>query len=120
MDYYFNVSYLSFVQVQPVELSAVTELKQRNPTGCADLLAASPILKFSILNRKFAKPLLLTMPLPPNTSKPKRPQTAAAGNRSNQEGQETRPLTARPSSAFPSSNPDGKLTSHYYPITLIM
>ncbi|XP_052088034.1 uncharacterized protein LOC127725221 [Mytilus californianus] len=92
------------VEVQSVELSAVTELKQRCPVECNSLLAASPILKFSIPNRKFAKPLLMTLPLPPNTSRPKRPQTATATNRSESDsGQDARPLTARPSTAFQSS-----------------
>ncbi|XP_076078607.1 uncharacterized protein LOC143048685 isoform X2 [Mytilus galloprovincialis] len=92
------------IEVQPVELSAVTELKQRSPVECNNLLAASPILKFSIPNRKFAKPLLMTLPLPPNTTRPKRPQTAMATNRSDSDsGQDARPLTARPSTAFQSS-----------------
>ncbi|VDI64978.1 Hypothetical predicted protein [Mytilus galloprovincialis] len=92
------------IEVQPVELSAVTELKQRSPGECNNLLAASPILKFSIPNRKFAKPLLMTLPLPPNTTRPKRPQTAMATNRSDSDsGQDARPLTARPSTAFQSS-----------------
>ncbi|XP_063405167.1 uncharacterized protein LOC134688398 isoform X2 [Mytilus trossulus] len=92
------------IEVQPVELSAVTELKQRSPVECNNLLAASPILKFSIPNRKFAKPLLMTLPLPPNTTRPKRPQTAMATNRSDSDsGHDGRPLTARPSTGFQSS-----------------
>lgn len=107
---------LNIIQVQPVELSAVTDLKQRNPVECGHLLATSPILKFSIMNRKFAKPLLLTIPLPPNTSKPKRPQTAAAGSRSEGGSQEPRPLTARPSTAFQSSRNDDGLYQFYIEI----
>ncbi|XP_070567872.1 death domain-containing protein 1-like [Ptychodera flava] len=69
------------LQVQPVELTAVSDLKSRLG-HCADLITSSPILHFTHTSKKeFAKPVTIMLPLPPNPTKETkqhgRPSTAA-------------------------------------------
>lgn len=79
------------LQVQPVDLGLIGELRFRHD-NCSNLLASSPIVNYSISNKKLSKPILVGVPVHPNHSKPKRPQTAVT----NEKEKNTK---SRPSSA---------------------
>ncbi|XP_078001543.1 death domain-containing protein 1-like [Glandiceps talaboti] len=73
------------LQVQPVELTVVSDLKSRCG-HCADLITSSPILHLTYTNRKeFGKPVSVFLNLPPNPTKEtksqSRPSTAAKVSR---------------------------------------
>lgn len=80
-----NVCFTS--EVQALDVNTVTELNKRYPTECGSLLSSSPIVRFQIPNRKFAKPLTFTLPLPPNSTKLKRPQSVAPGSLNKDKGE---------------------------------
>ena len=83
-------------QVHPVDQNIISDLRVRAPQECEDLITSSPFLKLSIpTRRRLAKALTVTLPLPPNPLRLKRPQTAVA---TPSRDVEARPATARPSS----------------------
>ena len=73
----------------------MSDLKAKIPDVCEDLLTASPFINFSIPNRPMEKPLIVTMPLPQNQARLKRPVTGLARE---SKQQDMRPATARPTS----------------------
>ncbi|XP_062566933.1 death domain-containing protein 1-like, partial [Saccostrea cucullata] len=93
-----NVCFTS--EVQTLDVNTVTDLNKRYPTECGSLLSSSPILRFQIPNRKFAKPLTLTLPLPPNTVKQKRPQSVAPGSLNREKMDQREQAPARPVSSM--------------------
>ena len=96
-------------QVQALDVSTVTELNKRYPNECGSLLSSSPILRFQIPNRKFAKPLTLTLPLPPNSTKLKRPQSVAPGSLNKEKQDQREQAAARPLSSIGFSMKEGEL-----------
>ncbi len=87
------------LKVQPVDLSSVSDLKVRQQEVCGSLLASSPIITLSLkANSRAAKPLTVSIPVPPPPVKAKRPGTAVVGTgrQKDKHGQRA----ARPKSAF--------------------
>ncbi|CAD5110688.1 DgyrCDS63 [Dimorphilus gyrociliatus] len=87
----FKVNTNIELEVQPVDLGLISELRFKYES-CSNLLASSPIVNFSLLSKKLSKPILVGVPVHPNHSKPKRPQTAVTNEKE-------RNTKARPSSA---------------------
>ena len=84
------------MQVQPVDMSTISDLHSRKD-DCTDLISASPMVRFSTPLRRYAKPVMVTVPLPsPHNRTRQRPKTAALSDRS----QNTEHAKARPASAF--------------------
>lgn len=123
---HFAIIYLSFVlplyqnhpQVHPVELSAVSDVKQRYATECGALLASSPMVSLDLRGRVLNKPLLVSVPVPPPPTKAKRPVTAAPDTRTGKarKGLPSRGAS-RPVSAFGLGVPkkEGMLLQHSRP-----
>ena len=99
-------------QVNPVELSSVSDVKQRHPEECDSLFAASAVISMSLRQVKFDRPITLTVPIPPGpNSKTKRPKTAVPNSNTSQPKAELRPK----SSMFAvSSNKEGKHNYNEY------
>ena len=92
---------IRFFQINPVELSSVSDLKQRFPDDCHPLLASSSLISIDLPIKEMVKPLVLTLPVPPGpNAKAKRPKTAAPGKSAAAQKVETRPKSA----LFMSSN----------------
>lgn len=96
------------LQVQALDVNTVTELNKRYPNECGSLLSSSPILRFQIPNRKFAKPLTLTLPLPPNSTKLKRPQSVAPGSLNKDKPDQREQAAVRPLSSIGFSMKEGE------------
>lgn len=107
-DVYSYINIKLLLQVQALDVNTVTELNKRYPTECGSLLSSSPIVRFQIPNRKFAKPLTFTLPLPPNSTKMKRPQSVAPGSLSKDKGEHREQAAARPLSSIGFSTKEGR------------
>ena len=87
---------IGYLQVHPVDQNIISDLRTRIPRECEELLTSSPFIKLSLPTRKqLTKPITITLPLPPNQLRIKRPQTAVAKTAREVEA---RPATARPTS----------------------
>ncbi|KAK2160425.1 hypothetical protein LSH36_133g00024 [Paralvinella palmiformis] len=64
------------VEIQPVELTLISDLKHRKPIECDNLVASSPFIQFNLADSQLAKPMTVTIPVPPNPNKSRRPLTA--------------------------------------------
>ncbi|XP_061190143.1 death domain-containing protein 1-like [Saccostrea echinata] len=56
------------LQVQPVDSATVNDLQTRN-VSCKHLLASSPIVQMQWESNEFHKPIVITLPCPPNPAK---------------------------------------------------
>ncbi|XP_064627950.1 death domain-containing protein 1-like [Lineus longissimus] len=89
----FRVTSTFGLKIQPVELGMVTEVKLRYPQVCENLFASSPIIHLGLKNKKFVKPMVATVPCPPNPARQKRPGTAGVG-RDDKSDHKSRPKSA--------------------------
>ncbi|ELU09375.1 hypothetical protein CAPTEDRAFT_221873 [Capitella teleta] len=64
------------LEVQTIDSATVHDLKVRHADVCDNLLTTSPILCCEISNQKTYKPFTMSLPVPPNPHKPRRPVTA--------------------------------------------
>ena len=79
-----------------MDQNIISDLRTRIARECEELMTSSPFIKLSLPTRKqLTKPITITLPLPPNQLRIKRPQTAVA--KTSREV-EARPATARPAS----------------------
>ncbi|XP_046551468.1 uncharacterized protein LOC124261193 [Haliotis rubra] len=86
------------LEVQSVDISLVSDLRKKR-SECSTFLASSPIIKLGSLLKKFQKPLTVTLPVPPNPSRLKRPGTSV--NREEKTDKiDIRPATAKPGVIF--------------------
>lgn len=118
-DEYSNIN-IKFLQVQALDVNTVTELNKRYPTECGSLLSSSPIVRFQIPNRKFAKPLTFTLPLPPNSTKLKRPQSVAPGSLNKDKGEHREQAAARPLSSIGFSTKEGRKITFWFLIVNLL
>ncbi|XP_064618460.1 death domain-containing protein 1-like isoform X1 [Liolophura sinensis] len=90
----FRVNANVTLEVHPIDMAQVSDVKARFPSNCSDLLSSSPIVRFCIANRKLSKPINVTVPLPPSASRPRqRPATAVSRDRTDRS--DKRPSTAK-------------------------
>ncbi|XP_071113807.1 uncharacterized protein [Haliotis cracherodii] len=86
------------LEVQSVDISLVSDLRKKR-SECSMFLASSPIIKLGSPHKKFQKPVTVTLPVPPNPSRLKRPGTSV--NREETTDKiDTRPATAKPGVTF--------------------
>ncbi|XP_067675669.1 uncharacterized protein [Haliotis asinina] len=86
------------LEVQSVDISLVSDLRKKRPE-CSLFLASSPIIKLGSLLKKFQKPLTVTLPVPPNPSRLKRPGTSVNREETTNKT-DIRPATAKPGVLF--------------------
>lgn len=80
------------LQMQPVDLASVSDVKQRYEAECSSLIASSPIIEMKFPMPKLNRPITITLPVPVNVQKKKRPNTAAPTEKEAKKS--TRPVSA--------------------------
>ncbi|KAL5009617.1 hypothetical protein ScPMuIL_011922 [Solemya velum] len=97
----FRVNTNFQIELQPVDMATVAELRLHGEEECKELVATSPIVHFHIPIRTLLKPLIVSLPFQQSQSKPKRPSTAVHREKMDAPGEQT--SLARPVSAITDS-----------------
>ncbi|XP_067946573.1 death domain-containing protein 1-like [Watersipora subatra] len=88
----FRVNTPFTMQVQPVDLASVSDVKVRFPEECGGIISSSSIIKMEFPTPTLKRAINIITPIPANSARPKRPMTAVDKERA-------KPPT-RPASAF--------------------
>ena len=99
------------LQIHPIELSTVSDVKLRRQDVCDPLLASSPILNLSMSFNKLIKPVNVVLPVPPNPNKHKRERPSTAGAAESR-GSKSATLNGRPKTAFIATRPKNEGIVH--------
>lgn len=81
------------LQVQPVDLASVSDVKQRYPESCSQIISSSPVIDVTLSSSSLKYPMSIIVPIPANSLKLKRPMTAAVEK-------DSRPSSRPASAAF--------------------